>query len=177
MMCRGLMVLLCLAPLAAQADSREQIQEQIDRLGAEQQQVRQRAIYRLRRIGKPAISSLINALRRTEPTVRSGAAKSLGLMGSVARRAAPALARSLEDPVEGVQQEAMDALRRIGREASVRTSVFSQPERWAESARRRSAGGCRHSSAHSTTPTRMCGSKPARPWPALASRLPRLYRF
>ncbi len=117
MMCRGLMVLLCLAPLTAQADSREQIQEQIDRLGAEQQQVRQRAIYRLRRIGKPAISSLINALRRTEPTVRSGAAKSLGLMGSVARRAAPALARSLEDPVEGVQQEAMDALRRIGREA------------------------------------------------------------
>ncbi|MEA5574201.1 HEAT repeat domain-containing protein [Calothrix sp. UHCC 0171] len=80
---------------------------------------RQQAVKSLVNIGKPAVSSLIQALEHQTPEVRAHAANALSQMGDDAAPALPALSKALQDEDKNVRTEAARAFNSIGRRAMV----------------------------------------------------------
>ncbi len=74
---------------------------------------RQSLVDALRCIGTPAIDVLVKALTDREPAVRRGAARALGQLGSVARKALPAMQATLKDADSTVREEAGRAVARV----------------------------------------------------------------
>ncbi len=68
----------------------------------------------LGQIGKPAVPSLVQALRHRDPEVRRNAALVLARIGPPAAEAVPELIASLDDQEEGVRMAATRALGQIG---------------------------------------------------------------
>lgn len=80
-------------------------------------QVLIRTSYALTRIGPVAIPSLIEGLKSSDTMMRSGSARALGGMGSIAKEAIPALVENLGYWDAGVQNDATEALGSIGEAA------------------------------------------------------------
>jgi hypothetical protein len=71
----------------------------------------------LGRIGAPAVPSLMDALRSTDPNIRKKAVEVLGRMGEDAAPAVPALTALLDDADVGVRKAAARTLGQVGPEA------------------------------------------------------------
>ncbi|WP_158224974.1 HEAT repeat domain-containing protein, partial [Brunnivagina elsteri] len=99
------------------ADSR--VNQHIQQFDQGTPQQRQQAVESLVDIGKPAISSLIQALEHQKAEVRVHAAIALSQMGEHATPALPALSRALRDEDKSVRVEAAKAFSSIGRRAMV----------------------------------------------------------
>ncbi len=99
------------------ADSRVNLHIQQFHQGTPQQ--RQQAVESLVNIGKPAVSSLIQALEHQQPQVRVHAAIALSQMGEHAAPALPALSKALRDEDQTVRKEAAKAFSSIGKRAMV----------------------------------------------------------
>lgn len=92
------------------------IQSLMDMLASKDGMVRQKARASLVAVGKPAVSSLAQALKNsTLDQVRWEAAKALSAIGDV--RAIPSLVKALEDSDSGVTWLAADALSKLGKTA------------------------------------------------------------
>jgi HEAT repeat protein len=76
--------------------------------------LRMLAAEKLERIGRPAVPTLIDALKDEDPDIRETAARILGNLGPQADQAVPALTAALKDPDRGVSVQAAIALGKIG---------------------------------------------------------------
>jgi HEAT repeat protein len=76
---------------------------------------------------RPAVPSLIDALKRNTP-VRQNAALALGQIGPGARDAVPALCEALGDSERAVRRQAALALGKIGPEARSALPVFANAQ-------------------------------------------------
>jgi HEAT repeat protein len=75
-------------------------------------EIRKLAVQVSRKIGLPAIKSLIQALKDEDATIRMETAKTLGLIGDI--KAIDPLIQTLTDDDHSVREESMEALRKIG---------------------------------------------------------------
>lgn len=108
-------------------DAQEAVPVLIDRLDGRksrgrgrERDIRQgvmRTAYALSRIGKPAVAPLIDALGQNDVTLKIGAARALGGMGSTAKEAVPALIKNLADPQDPVRDETTQTLALLGADA------------------------------------------------------------
>ncbi|MFB2768186.1 HEAT repeat domain-containing protein [Pelatocladus sp. BLCC-F211] len=80
------------------------------------QDVRTITVYALRQIGKDPVLPLINSLKHQDSNVRVNAAVTLGLFGTEAKAAIPALTNALKDPDSKVRSAATSALREINKD-------------------------------------------------------------
>jgi HEAT repeat protein len=99
------------------ADSRVHVHIQQLQQGTPEQ--RQEAVKSLVNIGKPAVTSLIKALKHQQPQVRAHAANALSQMGDNAAPALPVLSQALRDEDKRVRTEAALAFNNIGKRAMV----------------------------------------------------------
>ena len=87
----------------------------IQRLADDEEYIQRCAVNSLAQIGPVAISAVDAALERSDATIRSGAAKTLGAMGAAAHESLPQLvARSAGDSEVNVRAAAVAALGRVG---------------------------------------------------------------
>jgi HEAT repeat protein len=95
----------------------------------------------LAQVGHPAVESLISLLERGGPELQWRAAKALGQVGAVAKRAVESLKVALGSPSTQVRIEAIDAVWKISRDPRAVTAVLvktlSEDDR---QVRRRAAG-------------------------------------
>jgi HEAT repeat protein len=83
------------------------------------------AVYSLRRIGVPAVPSLIEALKDEDVLVRSSAAQTLGLIGFKAKNASQALRTALGDKSDVVRVEAACSILCVGEEDKKSVEVLT----------------------------------------------------
>jgi HEAT repeat protein len=102
-------VLICFAIVKTEAQEIEDL-KQVIRKFSDDSQVHQNAIESLVDLGKPAVSTLIQALQ--DQDVRRRVALALGKIGSV--DAVPALIQALQDKDINVRASATRALKEIG---------------------------------------------------------------
>lgn len=74
-------------------------------------------------VGKRTLAALVGALADRQPKVRAEAAHTLGLLGSGAKPAVPALARALKDEAASVREAAKQSLRKIDRREAPKAGV------------------------------------------------------
>ncbi|MHC4201263.1 MAG: HEAT repeat domain-containing protein [Planctomycetota bacterium] len=101
------------APKAERPAARPDVVALIEKLGSEDKKEREAAGAALKRMGRPAVPALVEALRDKNSSLRGEAAQVLGWIGADAKEAVPALARALKD-VDYVSVLAAGALCKIG---------------------------------------------------------------
>ena len=79
---------------------------------------------RLGQDARPAVPSLLKALKAEDPLVRQAAARALGQVRPDATEAVPALMACLQDPEWSVRRQAAQSLGEFGREASTASAAL-----------------------------------------------------
>lgn len=119
-------------PIQANNKTNSQLNLYIRQLQTGNQKQRISAIESLAALGKPAVTPLIEVLKKDkDPVVRAAAVVSIGKIGEDAGSALPALTAALRDSDQQVRKNAVQAIPKLGKKAMVPHLVLRlQSQNW-----------------------------------------------